>query len=292
MHKYLGRSFFLPIVLLCLSSSLAANATETAANTGSALELDKTVWTWADQAGSNNAVFISRNVGGTWTKPETISTEGGVNVVPAVTSTDGTDLFAVWTNYTGSQAQLRYRQLKSGSWSEEKEYYTGLSSNTAASVANDNSNKVWMVWAGFNGVSDEIYYTTWNGSSFASAKAITANDVPDILPILGIDKDTGKPWVQWLQFATTGYQKYESTWNGSEWTKPIKVETNSKTSITQGVPGSTTLMMTKTAAPDTSQTKEFEIEIPSFVTRPESASVHIPGYTVRSLPVRSMFPIK
>jgi len=37
---------------------------------------------------------------------------------------------------------------------------------------------------------------------------------------------------------------------------------------------------------------QLEIEIPEFITQPQSASIHIPGHGVQSLPVRSVTPVK
>jgi len=220
-HQYITCHFTLFFLLCCLCPPGGAAdkiSTSSGAQAGS-----KTVWAWADKSGSEHAIFISRQVGETWDKPQKISTNEGLNVVPAVVNTSGEDLMVVWSNVAGRQTQLRYRQVKDGLWSEEKEYYTGLSSNMAPAVAVDGAGIIWVVWAGFNGISDEIYYTTWNGTSFATATAVTTNNVPDILPVLGIDDASGTPWVQWQQYSGKGYVKYESTWNGSAWSEPLLV---------------------------------------------------------------------
>ena len=290
-----GGTAFFSVVLLCLSP-LPALAAEAAATLD--LQAEKAVWAWADRVGGDNVVFVSRRVDGSWSTPQPISEKGGINVVPSISSNGGDDdLFAVWTNYSNSQAQLRFRQLKAGSWGEEQEYYTGLVSNTAATLADDASGTLWMVWAGYSGVSDEIYYSRWNGSSFDTAKAITANDIPDILPVLGIDEKSGLPWVQWLQFSPTGYQKYEATWNGSAWSAPVRVESEEAATATAGQSGRALPTRKVSAASDTPAAVTeadgtLRVEIPSFVASPESASLHIPGYPVRSLPVRSMSDAK
>lgn len=302
---------FLPIFLLLpplTSPGQAAQQIETSPTQKNA------VWAWADNAGSRHAIFISRQTGTEWEEPVQISNNEGVNVVPSVTKTAATDLFVVWSTFGGQQAQLRYRQCKKGVWAEEKEYYTGLSSNTSPSVSIDKSGKVWLVWAGFNGLSDEIYYSTWNGNGFETAQPLTANDIPDIQPILGMDEATGQPWVQWQQFSDKGYIELEAIWNGSAWSAPVEVAapeatTEATTAATTAVSETTstylrTLSLKKAgpartaekssqAAEATGETAtDLEIKIPTFIKYPESASVHVPGYAVQSLPVRRVAPVK
>ncbi|MDK9706516.1 MAG: hypothetical protein OEL83_05650 [Desulforhopalus sp.] len=276
----------LPIFVALLSLpivSLAAEQTPTAQGTGAE---GKAVWAWAGQSGGEDAIFISRKVGSAWEEPQKVSTGEGVNIVPAVTNPSADDLIVVWSNFTGSQAQLRYRYQQDGQWSEEKEYYTGLSSNMAPSVAVDRTGKIWLVWAGFNGVSDEIYFATWNETSFTTAQALTANDIPDIQPILGIDGTTGTPWVQWQQFSANGYVDLESTWNGSAWSEPVLVAAEASSTADE------TAENQQPASKKAQTDDQLEIEIPSFIVTPESASIHVPGYAVQSLPIRRVTPIE
>jgi len=121
--------------------------------------------------------------------------------------------------------------------------------------------------------------------------------VPDILPVLGIDETSGHPWIQWLQYTESGYKKFETSWDGTTWSTPIRVEaettatgTGSSTQSSRAALPTKKVATAATAA--TSQEEGLEIEIPAFVTSPESASLHIPGYSVRSLPVRSMSAAK
>ncbi|KJS03571.1 MAG: hypothetical protein VR65_01030 [Desulfobulbaceae bacterium BRH_c16a] len=303
------------LLLFSLTSSLAALQSETDP------EPENTVWAWADKTGSQHAIFISRRVGTEWEEPIQVSNNKGINVVPSVTKTNAQDLFIVWSAFSGQQAQLRYRQYNEGVWGEEKEYYTGLSSNTAPSISIDTSGTVWLAWAGFNGISDEIYYSTWDGNAFKTAQPLTTNDVPDIQPILAIDETTGQPWVQWQQYSEKGYIALEATWNGSAWSTPVEttpaatakppVEATSidtatpedlrvltlKKVVPAGTAGTAgtaekSSLSTRIAAKKTGRKgNDLEIEIPTFVKNPESASVHIPGYTIQSLPVRSVVPI-
>jgi hypothetical protein len=252
--------------------------------------LDKAVWTWVDQVDGEDVVFISRHAGGKWSARETVSSRGGINVVPAVTTVGGTDLVAVWTNYSGPQAMLRYRRLLDGVWSEETQYHSGLSSNTAPTVAQDGDGRLWMVWSGFSGISDDIYFTTWEGGAFAPARAITSNDVPDVSPVLGVDGGSGRPWVQWQQFTDRGYVWVESTWDGAAWAEAIPVSAGAVEQSAKAENG-TLHRRTEGSTPENEGGKasaDMEVEIPPFITTPQSASLHLPGFSVQSLPVRNM----
>ena len=264
------------------------------------------VWAWDDTAGDRHAVFISRQAGSEWMAPERISDNEGINVVPTVIKTAEKDLFVVWSAFIGQQAQLRYRQCKKEVWAEEREYYTGLSSNTSPSAGMDGDGRIWLVWAGFNGVSDDIYYTTWNGNSFDTARPLTANDVPDIQPVLGIDEKTGHPRLQWQQFSEDGYIVLEASWNGTTWSKPVALPASAAATETTApaemsspaTPRSLSLkkvvftagtVLNSQAAENSGQAeKDYEIDIPTFINHPESASIHIPGHAIQSLPVRSI----
>ncbi len=303
--------FFSSIVVGLLLLVSSADATEKAAGATAAPGSGRAVWAWAGTSGSEDAVFISRQVGEEWEEPQKISANEGVNIVPSAINTSAEELMVVWSVFTGNRAQLHYRQSKNGEWTEEKEFYTGLTSNMAPSIGVDNSGKVWLVWAGFNGISDEIYYSTWNGTSFATAKALTANGVPDIQPVLGIDELTGTPWVEWQHYSESGYIKYTSSWSDSAWSEPVPASANQtpSTAAQTPLPIATTeqtavakrvLLVKKSAVPgkaggNSNQTvnaektnEEMEIEIPAFVTDPDSAAIHIPGHAVQSLPVRTV----
>jgi hypothetical protein len=97
--------------------------------------------------------------------------------------------------------------------------------------------------------------------------------------------------------------KYESTWDNSVWSKPLLVPDvdssstgagDESTGTTPAVAMKKASIATKNASSGNQVSKisttsdQLEIEIPEFVTNPESASIHIPGYAVQSLPVRSV----
>lgn len=262
-------------------------------STGSATEISTpdpakdTIWTWADRSEDQHAIFLSIQNGTEWEKPVKISNNEALNVVPSVTRTANGNLWVVWSAFDGQQSFLLYKRFIDNEWTEEMTYYTGLGSNTAPSVIVDNSGKVWLVWAGFDGISDEIFYTTWNGTEFSPAVSITSNTIPDILPVIGFNGETNSLWINWKQFRKDGYIPYSSNWTGTEWTepKPVSLEPESMTPVKEIIFRTTAEGVESTTV---STENQQEIEIPSFITSPESASIHIPGYEIQSLPVREM----
>ena len=246
------------------------------------------IWAWSDDSGKGYAIFVSRQEGKIWGKPEEISLSEGINVAPAAIGSADGDALIVWSSFTGEQSQLHYRLWSNGMWGDEIAYDSGLSSNTTPAVALDDTGRLWLVWTGFSGVSDEIFFSFWQGEGFIEALPITVNDTPDILPILGIDKTTGLPWTRWQRLSGDRYTLYQSAWNGESWSQAQPVLVDGQNLDNEQA----TALMLGLLAEDHSDKAvigdEFSIEIPDFVTTPGSATVHIPGYTVHSLPLRAL----
>ncbi|WP_457577127.1 hypothetical protein [Desulfomarina sp.] len=269
------------LVLFFLSST--GNAT----GVSTPVPAKNAIWTWADQFENQHAVFLSRQSGDKWEEPVKISNNEALNVVPAVTRTTTGDLWVVWSAFDGHQSFLLFKRFIDNEWTEETTYYTGLSSNTAPSVVIDNSGTVWLVWAGFDGISDEIFYATWNGTEFGPAISITSNDVPDILPVLGFDRESNSLWIQWKQFSKDGYIPFHSSWTGTEWSEPtpVSLKPESANPVKQIVFRTTAEGVEPAAVPVENQQV---IDVPPFVSSPESASIHIPDHEIQSLPLREM----
>lgn len=270
-------------VLSAHSASASQNATEVAPP----LDIKNGIWVWADYSNDQHAIFLNEQDNEEWGSTIKLTDNEAVNVVPAVSRTSSGKIFVVWSAFKDGEAQLHYKISNGKSWGEEKIFYSGLTSNTAPAICIDDNGVTWLAWAGFNGVNDEIYYTNNKTGDFVTARPITDNNVPDILPVLGIDDETGLPWLEWQQFSADGYVTYEAAWNGSEWSEPTTVSTEETDSDTSS---SHAFLLNRTATQGTTATdsEEVEIEIPEFVSSLDSASLHIPGYGVQSLPVRNM----
>jgi hypothetical protein len=286
----------LTIILTALLASIILCSLAIANETAEAIEtkavpmgIENGIWTWSDDAGSRHAIFISRQDGEIWDDAEEISTNDGINVAPAAIGNGGKDVLVVWSSFTGQQSQLHYRLYQDDRWKEEIIYYSGLDSNTAPAVALDGDGRLWLVWAGYNGVSDEIFYSIWQGDGFAEALPITASGIPDILPILGVDPTTGYPWIRWQRYSNEGYHLYQANWTGDAWSEAELVTVNDEAlDNDQAIALMLGLLAEELGEKGGDTEAEFFIEIPDFITTPGTAAVHIPGYAVQSLPLRTL----
>lgn len=236
------------------------------------------LWIWAEVGDKPDTIFFTRGSGESWQIPEQLSENEALNVVPAVLKLNNGKVFVAWSTYENGESKIYYRYETDTGWSEPAVYVSGLTQNMAPSLLVDKKGTLWLFFAGFNGLSDEIYYTTWKDGKFETAVAITSNDIPDILPVTGLAKDSGTIWVQWSQFSKDGYIKYQSRYEGSEWNDPQPVESVSEEENEDVITND------KAQKDET----EFELVIPEVVTDVKSASVHIPGNEIQSLPVRSL----
>jgi len=267
MKSFRLTRLILPMLILGLLLPVISAATQNNIEEAPQIILKNAVWTWSDQLDGQQSIFISRYTGDDWEEPVKISSNENLNVVPSITRTAAGNLWVVWSTIGGGHSSLVYKRLVGGVWTEETSYYTGLNSNTAPSIGIDSAGKVWLAWAGFDGISDEIFYSTWDGSSFAPAIPLTSNSIPDILPVLGFNDKDNTVWIQWKQFKKSGYIVYQTIETESDWSTPAPIEE------------------TESVRKDEAQ---IEITLPPFITNPASASLHIPGHAVQSLPVRDM----
>ncbi len=270
------------------------------------------VWAWAEKSGKRHAVFISRQaVEVPGTSHETYPSGRLSKSCHRLPRRHGEDLLAVWTNYRGTQAQLHYRQLKDGVIGPRRRNITPGFPPTpprlyVPTMTPDNSG-----WYGPDSTASVTRSTTPPGTVPPSPppKPSLPTMCPTSCLSSALMKQQVTPWVQWQQFSETGYKKYQSSWNGSSMdASRLKSKSKSPLRLHKGqvLADNSSLTVKRIAAPAVSQTgkassqskmnkaetEDLKIEIPSFVTNPESASIHIPGYAVRSLPVRSMSPAK
>lgn len=274
MHLLCKQLIFAVAMLLVISTASFARASEDD-NT------NENIWVWADSLEGRNEIFLTRGVGEEWATPEKLSANIAVNVVPAAIKLLDGRVFVVWSAFEGGQSKIVYRIEGADGWGEETVFPSDLTQNTAPTAATDSEGNVWLIWAGFNGLSDEIFYSIWDGTEFTTAVALTNNDIPDILPVVGYDRETKTLWIEWQQFTKNGYVFYQVTNNDGNWSEPAEVNKEDDSASQQQ-------STVEQVGQKEDETGTFELVIPEVVTDVESASVHIPGNAIQALPMRSI----
>jgi len=236
-----------------------------------------TVYTQQDDG--RYSVFLSTQKDGEWQDPIVISNNDKLNVVPTVAVSDKGVIWVVWGVFSKGDIALHMKRYNNGEWSNEEVIETGMDSNTAPSIIFDGNDVLWLVWAGGDGQDDDIYYSRWNGSAFESPARITDNEVPDIQPVLGLT-DTGTIWVQWQMAGDDNYETQSAYWDAEneKWTADPVTEEQTTTRLQKA--------MTVSSAEDEAVEEESEVDLPDFIDLPKTASVHIPGKKVQSIPFR------
>jgi len=225
---------------------------------------------WADPSDHEYAIFYSSKNNGDWSRPVKLSDNDKLNVTPAITF-DPTGIgWVVWSALEGSEIHLYYQRLRNNAWDWETKIDTSLSSNTSPTLLVDRLGIIWLAWAGNNGQNDEIFFSRWINGAFETPIQITDNSVPDILPVLSMEKINSMPRIDWLQFCDSGNCAYYSQWTGNAWSEPSPVNTD------ENMVGNVTA----------SALQEKKFQIPSFVKTPQSVSVHIDGDSIQSRPLR------
>jgi hypothetical protein len=227
---------------------------------------------WAEPAASGAAILYGRLENGVWSDPLPITGDQTFKTAPAmIRERNRTWIF--WSSFDGSGSTLYYRVYEEGRGGEAHRLATEFSSNTTPAAVVDSEGKVRIFWAGYDGEDDEIISATWNGSFFEPPVRITDNGVPDILPVAGMDGATGQLFVQWQQYAGTGYKEVHVSWPKEQWSggsvqPPVEPVEGDYAGIRDSVP------------------EDIGDLLPAHISIPQSVSFHIHGAVIQSLPLR------
>ncbi|MDH3346545.1 MAG: glycoside hydrolase [Desulfobulbaceae bacterium] len=239
----------------------------------------ETLAVWSQAQGDEYPVLLVRQTKEGWSRPEKLSNNGNLNLVPSITIDQHNETWIVWSSVEGKKTYLLYKRSQNGNWSEEKKLETGFSSNTAPSIVVDNNNVLWLTWAAFDGQDDEIFTTFWNGSTFTPPVRITDNQVPDILPIMSFDSATNNLSVEWQGYANGTYETFQTSYNDGKWSKTTASQNIQTQSITNDNPNS---MVTVNPL----KTEPIDLDLPEFLLSQPSLSLHVRGKAIQSLPAR------
>lgn len=207
-----------------------------------------TVWVHTTDIGMppKMDVYYSMWNGVRWTVPQPITVNANLELNPAVAYVDGNPM-AVWVSDNGDIATADFNTWVSGL----EIYYSiwdGSVWGTPGKITDDalgdgmpsiasNGTDVMVVWVrdqdnNMETKSDlDLYYSTWSGFAWSTPVPVTDNDVQDSAPSVAYSGESAV--VTWVRDpdsdSTTRDDKeiYYSRWDGSEWSNPEPLTTNS-----------------------------------------------------------------
>jgi hypothetical protein len=201
---------------------------------------------WTGHPSSNFVIFYSnRMLNGTWNSSSIVTTLGGINLDPALAQLNNNTLYLFWAYKaaTSPHYQLEYVKQNGGSFSKIYKQVPLTSPTTlndtlpSATVGKDGT--LWLVWtrdnstlAGTTPVMRQLWYKTLKNGVWSTEQPITLpNDVnwnyqPSV--VVGRDGIVRVAYSRGVS-STTVFQIYYLTFNGSVWSSPTPITTQSTT---------------------------------------------------------------
>lgn len=175
---------------------------------------------WSQSDGLRHEIFSSSFCAGEWTEPQQITDDNADNLHPSIDIGPDGRKWVAWTALEESGMELRYSHHDGDRWQPPALIPSDLASNIKPSIMVAEDGVVWVAWSANDGGLDDIYYSRFLNGEWGDARPIhEPNQVPDILPLLGLD-ETGTPLVMWQRYQNGGYVQVESIWEGSAWGEP------------------------------------------------------------------------
>lgn len=248
---------------------------------------------WVEKKDSQYGLYYSEYQNSTWQSKQLTFSSNSQMATPCFGGNSTTGNILVWSVRSETTTDLYYSLYQGGAWSSPKKIETGLVSNLSPSLVVDTTNRIWLAWSGSNGKNDDIYFSRLKGSVWESlARVNEENATPDLFPVLGVGSD-GYPWIQWNGYEDGKYKQFRKKWNGGSWED--RQEMTEKAVIKAGMSltlvgqGQSEAASASTVTQDDSS--KTSLTLPSFLTKPERAVLHIPGGRngIQSLSLRDLY---
>lgn len=238
-------------------------------------------------------LYYSKYTDGAWQEKQLIVESDYRMVTPCIGGSGDQDKILIWAEKSEQTTDLYYSFYQNDTWESKQRFETGLFSNLSPMLLVDTSDQIWLVWTGVDDSDNDIYFSRWRGESWDTPEQINDdNDTPDIFPVLGLGPN-GQPWVQWNGFEDGSYAQFRKDWDGTSWTERQdmvgRAVTLSGLSLTQAmtIDNTETTTATRSSEEDAANT----IELPSFIERPEWATLHILKSVseIQTVPLRDLY---
>lgn len=293
------KMFFLSAVFMC---SFLLSAGFVKAEDSAKMQISETeasseyevVWI-EKESESLYKLYYSKYTDGTWQEKQLIVESDYRMVTPCVGGSGDQGNILIWAGKSEQSTDLYYSFYQNDTWSSVQKFETGFSSNLSPMILVDTNSQIWLVWTGVDGSDNDIYFSRWNEESWDAPEQVNDdNDTPDLFPVLGLNAN-GYPWIQWNGFEDGGYAQFRKDWDGTSWAERQDMEGRAVV-----LAGLSLALEDKTAsdespaagdAAENSGSSQVAVELPSFIEKPEWATLHILKSVsgIQTVPLRDLY---
>jgi len=161
----------------------------------------KNAWVvWAEDKGANLSVMASRWLGKKWEEPMMVSSNGHINVAPAVALDLEGNPWVVWNKRDGLDSSILSSHYDGEKWTQE-ELIAPVDDreNVTPAIAFDPKGNLLVAWGSVKGNSSDIKVRELlSENKWSEIITLTdADDTPDMVPAVAISTE-GKALVTWV----------------------------------------------------------------------------------------------
>lgn len=185
----------------------------------SMLQTPNALWlVWASsRTGSYELFYKTSDDGGeTWSDDLRITENTYKDAFPSAVTTQGGDVWVVWSMRRTGGYEIYYSIFNGSSWSEPARLTQDVSSDLTPTVAQTADGLIWVAWSSNSQDGNfEIYYQTFNGSAWSAVNRLTNDGATDSAPALvNVGSDL---WAVWSSDRDGDLRAYYKVFDGFSW---------------------------------------------------------------------------
>ncbi|MGH9721238.1 MAG: hypothetical protein ACRD8O_13565, partial [Bryobacteraceae bacterium] len=150
------------------------------------------VWAaWSQNEGGTFHLYARMFSGGSWSKPEKLTSTGGSNLWPRLAGDGANRAALVWMGFRDNRAVVLGRQWDGSKWSAETRLSEG--GNAWAPSVAFGGGKLWAAWDSYATGSYQIYAREWTSGAI---QRVTKGESFSVRPSVAVTRE-GRPIVAW-----------------------------------------------------------------------------------------------
>ena len=177
------------------------------------------IWSYPAANRSTMLQYAQRS-GGSWGESVHLAIKEGLHVTPVIAVDKKHTVWIIWVEQTADENILRYAVIRHKKMDTGRvQEVVGKEQSYAPAIMIDNQGTPWIAWSGVNGRQlADVFTSRWDGTGWTKPLMVNEkNQVPDITPIIGLEKNK-VPWVSWFGFnAAHRYVQFVAKWLNGRW---------------------------------------------------------------------------